>query len=94
MSKPQGGKKRQGKVVREYEGVAQMTREGSIYVKIEGQEENVYVKVSKTRGALNGDRVIVAVTHEKTGAATRREGEIVRIDTRTGKFLGRVGTKF
>ena len=57
------------RVIPEYVGKAIMSREGFIFVRIEGQEEDVYVKASKTRGALHGDTVKVAVTQEKTGTA-------------------------
>ncbi len=88
-SQRSGGKKRSPKFVRELEGIAQMTREGAIYVKVDGEEEGVFVKVSKTRGALHGDLVRVAVTHEKTGRATRREGEIIAIVERSPRpFVG------
>ena len=39
-----------------------MTREGYIFVIVEGMEGDVYVKASKTRNALDGDIVRVAVT--------------------------------
>ena len=66
-----------------------MSREGFVFVRIEGQEEDVYVKASKTRGALHGDTVRVAVTQEKDGAAKRRSGEIIDIVQRTEKpFVG------
>ena len=62
----------------QYEGKVQMTREGYIYVIIDGQEDSVYVKAAKTRHALNGDRVLVAVT-KSAGRGVRREGEVVEI---------------
>ena len=66
-----------------------MSREGFVFVHIEGQEEDVYVKASKTRGALHGDIVRVAVTQEKVGSAKRRSGEIVSIVERCKKpFVG------
>ena len=34
-----------------------MTREGYIFVIADGDEDDVFVKASKTRGALNGDIV-------------------------------------
>ena len=57
-------KKREPKVLPEYIGTVQMTREGFIFVLIEGQDQDVFVKASKTRQALNGDIVKVAVTRE------------------------------
>ena len=66
-----------------------MSREGFVFVRIEGQEEDVFVKASKTRGALHGDTVRVAVTQEKDGSARRRSGEIIDIIERSKKpFVG------
>ena len=62
----------------QFEGKVQMTREGFIYVIIEGQDDDVYVKAGKTRHALNGDWVRVAVT-KSAGRGMRREGEVVEI---------------
>ena len=77
------------RIIPEFEGIIQMTREGFAFVHIEGQDEDVYVKASKTRGALHGDRVRVAVTQEKTGVAKRRSGEVIAILERSGKpFVG------
>ena len=70
------------------EGRVQMTREGYAFVIAEGEEDDVFVKASKTRGALNGDIVRVTVTREKT-ERQRREGEIVAIVERSQKpFIG------
>ena len=81
--------KKKARIVPEYEGRVFMSREGFVFVRIEGQEEDVFVKASKTRGALHGDLVRVAVTQEKTGAAKRRSGEIVAILSRSNKpFVG------
>ena len=82
-------KKKAPRIVPEFVGKAMMSREGSIYVRIEGQEEDVYVKASRTRGALHGDTVRVAVTQEKTGQARRRSGEIIAVVERSAKpFVG------
>ena len=65
-----------------------MTREGFAFVIVEGEEDDVFVKASKTRGALNGDIVRVTVTREKTDR-TRKEGEVVEILQRSPKpFIG------
>lgn len=65
-----------------------MTREGFIFVIVEGQDEDIFVKASKTRNALDGDTVRVAVTREG-GKSRRREGEVVDIVERSGKaFVG------
>ena len=65
-----------------------MTREGFIFVTVEGQDEDIFVKASKTRQALNGDTVRVAVTREG-GKGHRREGEVIEIVQRsTRPFVG------
>jgi len=84
-----GDRKKARKFVPEYIGTVKMSREGFVFVAIEGQEEDVYVKASKTRGALNGDTVKVAVTQEKDGRAKKRSGEIIAIIERSTKpFVG------
>ncbi len=89
-----GGKGRSGrgkggkKVFPQVTGKVQMTREGFAFVIAEGEEDDVFVKASKTRGALNGDIVRVTVTREKTDS-TRREGEVIEIIERSRKpFIG------
>ncbi|MBO6237298.1 MAG: hypothetical protein J6N50_00745, partial [Bacteroidales bacterium] len=47
------------KVFPQYVGKVQMTREGFIFVIIDGQDDDVFVKASKTRHALHGDTVRV-----------------------------------
>ena len=87
------GKKRAGgsskKVFPMLVGKVQMTREGFIFVIVEGQDDDVFVKAAKTRHALNGDTVRVAVTHDKAGENRRREGEVVEILQRSERpFVG------
>ena len=59
-------------------GKVQMTRDGFVFVIVDGEDDDVFVKASKTRHALHGDIVKVAVTREKS-ELHRREGEIVEI---------------
>lgn len=83
-------RKRRGKKkeIPVFTGKVQMTREGYAFVTVEGEEDDIFVKASKTRGALNGDTVKVAVTREKT-ERQRREGEIIEIVERSRKpFIG------
>ena len=84
------------KVFPQYTGRVQMTRDGYIFVIIDDQDDDVFVKASKTRHALNGDTVKVAVTREKA-KDKRREGEVVEIVQRAVKpFVGiyhRVGAQ-
>jgi len=82
-------KRRSGREVRpQFIGRVQMTRDGFIFVLVEGQEEDIFVRAAKTRNALDADTVRVAVTKEaKEGS--RREGEVVEIIERSGKqFVG------
>ena len=70
-------------------GKVQMTREGYIFVMVEGQDDDIFVKASKTRHALQGDTVRVSVTRLKGGDSRRREGEVVEILERsTRPFVG------
>ena len=41
------GRKKKVRIVPEFEGTAMMSREGFVFVRIEGQEEDVFVKASK-----------------------------------------------
>lgn len=89
----------------EVTGKVQMTRDGFVFVIVENEPDNdVFVKASKTRGALNGDIVRCAVTHERQsepargargghgagkGSEKRREGEIIEIVERSSRpFVG------
>ena len=91
----QGGKRR----FEEVTGKVHMSRDGFVFVVPEGDEKDndVFVKASKTRGALNGDLVRCVVTREKRqapiprgrgkvqvrGGGQRREGEIIEIVERS-----------
>ena len=83
-----GRGRKEKKVFPQVTGKVQMTREGFAFVIVEGEEDDVFVKASKTRGALNGDTVRVTVTREKTDRQ-RREGEVVEIIQRSPRpFIG------
>lgn len=78
-------------------GTVQMTREGFAFVRVEGEDEDIFVPASKTRGALNGDLVRVSVTKEKAPATKkskstkegRSEGCVVDVLERSEKpFIG------
>ena len=79
---------KKNKTYPEFEGRAQMTRDGSIFVIVEGQEEDIFVRASRTHRALNGDTVLVALT--KTNSRPHRfEGEVRKILSRSDKpFVG------
>ncbi|MBP5488596.1 MAG: ribonuclease R [Bacteroidales bacterium] len=95
-------KRKAGKTVfPQFVGKVQMTREGYVFVIIDGEDDDVFVRAAKTRGALNGDTVRVAVTRTphsggrakaligQAARGERREGEIVEIIKRSEKpFVG------
>ena len=83
-----GRGKKERKVFPQVTGRVQMTREGYAFIIVEGEEDDVFVKASKTRGALHGDTVRVSVTREKTDR-NRREGEVIEIIERSPRpFIG------
>ena len=87
-NKPQKQKSTVRKQAPQFVGKVQMTRDGFAFVQIEGQDEDVFVKAAKTRRALNGDIVRVAVGHRSSGGK-RREGEVVEILERSkAPFVG------
>ena len=71
----------------EVTGKVHMSRDGFVFVVPEGNtsENDVFVKASKTRGALNGDMVRCVITREKQAreGIRRREGEIIEIVERS-----------
>ena len=86
--KGRGRGKKEKKVFPQVVGRVQMTREGYAFIIIEGEEDDVFVKASKTRGALHGDTVRVSVTREKSDRQ-RREGEVIEIIERSPRpFIG------
>jgi len=73
--------------VTEVDGIARMNREGAVYVKVEGLDQDIYVRAGKTRGALHGDTVKVAV--KRSGRGPQPEGEVIAVLKRSGKpFVG------
>lgn len=84
--------RRSGRNTRTYPelvGCVQMSREGFIYVIPESSDEaDIFVRAARTRNALNGDIVRVAVT-QAGSENRRREGEVVQIVERSTKpFVG------
>ncbi|WP_288351710.1 ribonuclease R [uncultured Alistipes sp.] len=66
-----------------YEGHADMTASGSLYVRVEGLESDVFVNQRNTANALDGDRVEIVVMHR--GHNGKLEGEVTRIVERSRK---------
>ncbi len=76
------------KVLPEFEGRVQMTREGYAFIIIDGEDEDIFVSANKMRGALNGDIVRVKV-RSASRASKKREGEVLEIISRSPKpFVG------
>ena len=72
----------------EYIGTVRMTREGYAFILVDELEEDIFVKASRTKGALNGDSVRVAVIKESM-EGRRMEGDIKEILERSIKpFIG------
>lgn len=76
------------RVIEELEGTVIMGREGYGFVSIPDREEDVFVPAKKLLGALNADKVRVAVTKLKDDNR-RMEGEVVEILERSAKpYIG------
>ena len=80
---------RQKKIrLQEYVGTAIMSRDGFIFVRVEGREDDIFVKAARTRHALDGDIVRVALT-KQAGRDRRSEGQVIEIVERSRKpFVG------
>ncbi|MCR4564674.1 MAG: ribonuclease R [Bacteroidales bacterium] len=81
-------KKKKSAPARVVVGIARMSRDGSLFVKVEGEEDEYYVKASRAMTALDGDTVKLNVTKEP-GVRVRPEGVVVEIVQRSRKqFVG------
>ncbi len=80
--------KPKGDVVKQYQGVVDMTSSGTAYVVVEGLEDDVRVDRRDTNHALDGDRVLVGLFPNKKGSRPR--GEILEILERNQNFF--IGT--
>ena len=73
----------------QYEGTVQMSRDGNMFVKVEGLEDDIFVRSGKSRGALHGDTVRIALRSARRGPGAHREGEVISIVERSRKpFVG------
>ncbi|MGB8453348.1 MAG: ribonuclease R [Anaerocolumna sp.] len=69
-------------------GIFSGTQRGFGFVIIEGEDEDIFIPESATKGALHNDKVMVSVKGDRTGK--RKEGEIIRILERSNSTI--VGT--
>lgn len=74
------GGERRSKGLEEVEGLMSMSRDGFGFVKVEGHEDDIYIPWRQMHGALNGDRVKVAVSKKKIRAKNHSlEGQVVMV---------------
>lgn len=66
-----------------YEGIANRTSSGVVYVQVEGIENDIFVHSGNALNALDGDRVEVAIIH--TSKNGEHEGEILSILERSNR---------
>ena len=70
-----------------YEGTAQMTASGSMFVIVEGLEQDIFINPRNTRTALDGDRVEIVITHHSRGGSP--EGEVTQVLQRSNRaYIG------
>ena len=97
MSRNNKSGKQRGTKVKEYVGVGQMTRDGSLFVTVEELEDDIYVRPAKTRGALSGDTVRIMAKAGRSRQGAHAEGEVLAVLERSKKpFVGvlhRMGSK-
>lgn len=76
-SEGRGGYKLSRSKLTRYQGVADMSNSGNLYVTCEELQSDVFIHSRNSKNALNGDKVEFVVTHTaRTGAL---EGEITKI---------------
>ena len=73
-----------------YDGIYRKNQKGFGFVKIEDQEDEIYIAKENSKNALNGDRVLVEIIEEKN-KLKKAEGKVVKIlkhekDTIVGRF--------
>ena len=77
-----------------YDGIYKKNQKGFGFVKLEDQEEEIYISKENSLNALNGDRVLIEIIEEKN-KVKKAEGKIVRIlkrekDTVVGVFQNNI----
>lgn len=75
-------KNRSGQAKIELIGIVHMTREGYAFISVENLENDVFVTAQRLRGALNGDKVIIAVSGGRN-SDRRPEGAVIEIIERS-----------
>ena len=62
-----------------YTGTYMGTKQGFGFVRVEEEEEDIFIPERHTGGALNGDLVKVVVTRQRSGGRHKSEGEVERV---------------
>jgi len=76
------------KITKEHQGVVDITRSGAGYIIVDGLENDVYVPAKYLKGAMNGDKVTIAVS---TARGRRKpEGKVIKVLERASEFF--IGT--
>ncbi len=73
-----------------YDGIYRKNQKGFGFVKIEDQEDDIYIAKENSKNALTGDRVLIEIIEEKN-KVKKAEGKVVKIlkhekDTIVGRF--------
>ena len=73
-----------------YDGIYRKNQKGFGFVRIDGEDDEIYISKDNSLNALNGDRVLIEITEEKN-KVKKAEGKVVRIlkhekDTVVGIF--------
>lgn len=71
------------------EGIVDMTRSGSAFIQVEGQEQDIFVSARNLNSAMDGDRVELVM---RRSGGRRPEGEILRVIERASEHF--IGTLF
>ena len=77
-----------------YEGYYRKNQKGFGFVKIEEQEDEIYISKENSLNALNGDRVLIEIV-EESNKVKKAEGKIIKVlkhekDTVVGIFQKRI----
>jgi len=85
MQDPVKASDRRSKSKVEAEGIINLTRDGFGFVTVEGIPNDIFIHISKMRGALHGDRVKILIPKNIDHRVRRIEGEVVHIIERSRK---------
>lgn len=79
-----GRRKHSGpKIAQTYEGIVNLNRDGIGFINVPELEDSIFVQNRRMRGALNGDRVKVAVYSSRRPESGRIEGEVLSVIERS-----------